>query len=74
MKSWFWPRHTTGLSADLSQALNGVVTATVVYTDGSGATWPFVYTGSVTAPGPYTSYTTPAGIWLCPEPPAPRAR
>jgi len=41
--------------------MSGVLTATVSYTDGSGSVWPFVYTGSLSAPPPYTAYATPAG-------------
>ncbi len=50
-----------GLAASVTPRMGGVLTATVSYTDGSGAVWPFVYTGSLSAPPPYTAYATPAG-------------
>jgi len=43
-------------------ALSGILTGTVVYTDSSGALWSFGYTGTVTAPAPYTAYSAPPGL------------
>jgi len=51
----------SGLVSSLTPSMGGVLTATVSYTDGSGAVWPFVYTGSPTAAPPYTAYRTPPG-------------
>ena len=51
----------TGWTGDLSQSIGGALTATVVYTDASGAVWPYYYEGLSTATGPYTAYQTPAG-------------
>ena len=50
-----------GLAASVTPRMGGVLTATVSYTDGSGAVWPFVYTGGPTAAPPYTAYAPPAG-------------
>ncbi len=50
-----------GWQSTLTQSMGGVLTGTVTFTDASGATWPFVYSGAPTAPAPYTSYTVPAG-------------
>jgi len=51
----------SGLVSNLTSSMGGALTATVSYTDGSGAVWPFVYTGSSTAAPPYTAYRTPPG-------------
>ncbi len=51
-----------GWQSDLTLNIGGVLTGTVVYTDATGAIWPFVYTGTVTAPGPYTAYASPPGL------------
>lgn len=51
----------SGLVASVTPAMGGVLTATISYTDGSGAVWAFLYTGSPTAAPPYTAYRTPAG-------------
>jgi len=50
-----------GIQSSLTPSMGGALQGTVVYTDGSGAVWPFVYTGSLSAPPPYTSYQGPAG-------------
>ncbi len=50
-----------GWRSDLWLRMGGVLTGTVVYTDASGAQWPFVYTGNPNATGPYTSYAIPPG-------------
>jgi hypothetical protein len=42
--------------------MGGTLTGVVIYTDTSGATWPFTYTGSVADTGPYTTYRTPPGL------------
>jgi len=51
-----------GWVSSLTPGMGGTLTGIVVYTDTSGATWPFTYTGSVAATGPYTAYRTPPGL------------
>jgi len=46
----------------LTPSMGGVLTATVTYTDATGASWPFRYTGTLTQTSPYTSYTAPPGM------------
>ncbi len=52
----------SGLTSDLTPALGGVLTGTVVYTDSTGAQWSFPYTGTLPGTPPYTSYNTPPGL------------
>jgi len=51
-----------GWQSSLTPQLGGVLTATVSYTDDSGAAWAFVYSGDPAATGPYTAYTSPLGL------------
>ena len=51
-----------GWQSSLTPQMGGVLTATVSYTDGSGAAWNFVYGGDPSATGPYTTYTSPPGL------------
>ncbi len=54
----------TGWQSSLTSRMGGDLTGVVYYSDESGATWPFTYTGSATDPGPYTAYqTTPGKPW-----------
>jgi YD repeat-containing protein len=50
-----------GWSSSLTLSMGGTLTGTVLYTDTTGATYALTYTGSPGDPGPYTSYTVPAG-------------
>ncbi len=50
-----------GWLSELTPSIGGVLTGTVVYTDATGATWPFVYAGNVTDTAPFTDYTSPPG-------------
>jgi len=51
-----------GWQSSLTPQMGGVLTATVSYTDDSGAAWDFVYGGDPAATGPYTTYTSPLGL------------
>ncbi len=51
-----------GWVGSLTPQMSGVLTATVSYTDGSGAAWDFIYSGDPSATGPYTAYTSPLGL------------
>jgi len=51
-----------GWQSSLTPQLGGVLTATVSYTDDSGAAWDFIYSGDPSATGPYTTYTSPPGL------------
>jgi len=51
-----------GWVSSLTPGMGGTLTGVVIYTDTSGATWPFTYTGSVADTGPYTTYRTPPGL------------
>jgi len=51
-----------GWTTDLTPFMTGTLTATVTYRDPTGANWPFLYTGSISATGVLTSYTSPAGL------------
>jgi len=51
-----------GWVTDLTPRMGGALTHTVTYTDTTGAVWPFVYNGGPADPGPYISYSTPAGL------------
>ncbi len=54
----------TSWQGSLTPRMGGDLTGVVYYSDESGATWPFTYTGSATDPGPYTTYqTTPGQPW-----------
>ncbi len=46
----------------LTPSMGGVLTATVTFTDATGASWPFRYTGTLTQTSPYMSYTSPPGM------------
>jgi len=46
----------------LTPRMGGSPTGVVTYQDDSGTTWPFTYTGSLGATGPYTTYSTPPGL------------
>jgi len=50
-----------GWQSSLTPSMGGPLQGTVVYTDSSGAVWPFVYTGPLGAKGPYTAYTVAPG-------------
>jgi RHS repeat-associated protein len=50
-----------GWVSSLTPSMGGTLTSTVVFTDASGAVWPFVYTGALTTTAPFTSYFTPPG-------------
>lgn len=64
-----------GLNATVTIAVSGPATRTVLYADESGALWSFVYKGSSTAPPPYSSYSTPAGLpWALSTNPSAPAR
>src|SRR5579883_248662 len=51
-----------GWLTSLTPSLGGVLTETVVFTDESGATWPFTYTGSLPGSAPFASYQTTPGL------------
>jgi YD repeat-containing protein len=51
-----------GWLTNLDVGMTGVLTQTVWYTDGTGATWPFTYTGNLTDTGTLTAYETPPGL------------
>ncbi len=51
-----------GWSTNLTQSMGGVLTATVTFTDETGMTWPFTYSGPLTpTAGLYTAYSAPPG-------------
>ncbi len=50
-----------GWQSSLTPSMGGQLQGTVVYTDSSGAVWPFVYTGALGATGPYTAYAVAPG-------------
>jgi len=51
-----------GWSTNLTRSMGGLLTATVTYTDQTGMTWPFTYSGSLTpTAGLYTAYNAPPG-------------
>ncbi len=52
----------SGWQSSLTPRMSGDATGVVYYTDESGATWPFTYTGLATDPGPYTTYQTTPGL------------
>jgi len=53
-----------GWNTSLTARIGGVLTGTVVFTDATGAQYPFVYTGNLTATSPYTAYApTPGQPW-----------
>lgn len=54
------------LAGNLTARMDGGLTGTVLYTDGSGAQWPYTYQGGANDPGPtYSTYATPAGLaWV----------
>src|SRR5581483_3541539 len=54
-------RFGEGWRTDLAPHIGGVLTETVVFTDSTGALWPFQFTGNPTSSGPYTSYTSVPG-------------
>jgi len=44
-------------------SVTGLLTGTIIYTDSTGAVWPFRYTGSLGAIlSYYSSYATPPGL------------
>ena len=51
-----------GWQTSLTPRMGGGLTSTVSYTGPTGAVWLFPYTGAPTAPAPYTTYQTPAGL------------
>jgi hypothetical protein len=55
-------RAAQGWQTSLTPNMGGGLTSTVSYTDATGAVWLFPYTGAPTAPAPYTTYQTPAGL------------
>ncbi len=50
-----------GWLSRLTPRIGGDIRAVLTYTDTTGATYPFVYTGAMTATAPYTAYRPPAG-------------
>ncbi len=51
-----------GWVSSLTPSMGGVLTGTVVFTDDTGAAWPFTYTGSLTDTSPYTAYAPAPGM------------
>jgi len=53
---------TPGWTNTAMPTIGGVVTGTIVYTDDTGATWPFTFAGGPAATAPYTTYTSPPSL------------
>jgi len=51
-----------GWVSALTPQMGGSLTGTVVFTDSSGAVWPLVYSGDLTATSSYTAYNPPSAL------------
>jgi len=51
-----------GWQSSLTPRMYGVFTGTVTFDDASGASWPFYYSGVLTATAPYTTYSVTPGL------------